>query len=70
LVSTQTSRGAPGFSSTPSTVTSYQVWESSEAFEAFGARLLSILAEVGVDPGEPSMMTLHRLEQISASQIE
>jgi len=46
----------------------YQVWESPETFEAFGATLMSILAEVGIDPGVPSIMALHRLEQTSASQ--
>jgi hypothetical protein len=44
----------------------YDVWESPEKFEAFGATLMPILGEIGVDPGEPSVMALHRLEQTSA----
>ncbi|HYA69034.1 MAG TPA: hypothetical protein VED63_09910 [Acidimicrobiales bacterium] len=46
----------------------FQVWESMEAFEAFGATLMPILAEVGIDPGEPSVMAVHRFEQTTASQ--
>ena len=46
----------------------YDVWDSPESFEAFGAVLMPILAEVGVDPGEPSVMPLHRLLQPRADQ--
>jgi hypothetical protein len=42
----------------------YDIWESQEAFEAFGAKLMPILAEVGVDPGEPSVMAIHLLNQV------
>jgi hypothetical protein len=31
----------------------FDVWESQESFEAFGATLLPIMAELGVDPGQP-----------------
>jgi hypothetical protein len=41
------------------------VWESDESFAAFGATLMPILAEVGVDPGEPAVMAVHRLQQTS-----
>ncbi len=30
----------------------FDVWESQEAFEAFGATLLPIMTELGADPGE------------------
>jgi Antibiotic biosynthesis monooxygenase len=43
----------------------YDIWESPEAFDAFGQTLMPILAEIDVDPGEPSIMELHRLEQIA-----
>src|SRR5690242_585468 len=46
----------------------YDVWESSEKFEAFGTTLMPILAEVGIDAGEPSIMPVHRLDQTSAKQ--
>lgn len=31
------------------------VWESEEAFAAFGETLMPILAELGIDAGEPSI---------------
>ena len=31
----------------------FDVWESQEAFEAFGQHLGPILAELGIDAGEP-----------------
>ena len=43
----------------------YDIWESHEAFEQFGATLMPIVAEVGVDVGEPQIMPLHRLEQVA-----
>jgi hypothetical protein len=45
----------------------YDIWQSQEAFDAFGATLMPILGEVGIDPGEPSVMSLHRLQQTSNS---
>ena len=38
-----------------------QVWDSKEQFEAFGARLLPILAEFGIDPGEPEVFEVHNI---------
>jgi hypothetical protein len=31
----------------------FEVWETAEAFHAFGATLVPILAELGIDPGQP-----------------
>lgn len=36
-----------------------EVWESKEKFEAFGKTLLPILADVGIDPGEPEILPVH-----------
>jgi hypothetical protein len=41
----------------------YDIWESPAQFEAFGETLMPILAKVGVEVGEPSIMALHRLNQ-------
>lgn len=41
----------------------YDIWESQEAFEAFGAKLMPILASVGVDAGQPAVMPIHLLDQ-------
>ncbi len=35
---------------TPDGIAVYDTWESQEQFDAFGATLLPILAEVGIDP--------------------
>jgi hypothetical protein len=34
----------------------FDVWESQEAFDAFGATLMPILTEMGIDPGPPAVM--------------
>jgi hypothetical protein len=47
----------------------FDVWETPEDFEAFGAVLMPILGEVGVDPGEPAVMPVHRLTQFDASHV-
>jgi hypothetical protein len=39
----------------------FDVWESQEAFEAFGATLLPIMAEVGADPGQPMVSPVHNI---------
>jgi hypothetical protein len=36
------------------------LWESLEKFQAFGGILMPILAEVGIDPGEPEICEVHR----------
>jgi hypothetical protein len=37
----------------------YDIWESAEAFATFGETLGPIMAQLGIDPGEPSLMPLH-----------
>jgi hypothetical protein len=37
------------------------VWDSKEQFEAFAARLMPILAESGIDPGEPEVLEVHNI---------
>ena len=39
----------------------FDIWESQEAFEAFGATLLPILAAEGVDPGAPMVSPIHNI---------
>ncbi|MGH9165215.1 MAG: hypothetical protein ACRDZW_06880 [Acidimicrobiales bacterium] len=41
----------------------YEVWESQEKLDAFGARLMPILQELGIDPGQPSVMAVVNLQQ-------
>jgi hypothetical protein len=43
----------------PGGVHVFDVWESREAFEAFGATLIPILSAAGVDPGKPQISEIH-----------
>jgi hypothetical protein len=36
-----------------------EIWDSQEKFEAFGPRLMPILADVGIDPGTPEIRPVH-----------
>ena len=36
-----------------------EVWDSQEQFEAFGERLMPLLADVGIEPGEPKILEVH-----------
>jgi len=38
----------------------FDVWDSLEDFQSFGAVLMPVLAELGVDPGEPEIRPLLR----------
>ena len=38
-----------------------QVWDSREQLDAFGARLRPILAEMGINPGEPEVLEVHNI---------
>lgn len=44
----------------------YDIWDSAESFEAFGQVLGPILAEVGVDVGEPAIMPVRKIIQSEA----
>ena len=46
----------------------YDIWDSPESFQAFGQVLMPILAEVGVDPGQPAVMPIRKLDQAATSQ--
>jgi TRAP-type C4-dicarboxylate transport system permease large subunit len=39
----------------------YEVWESQQAFEAYGPVLMPILEKAGIDPGTPDIMPVHNL---------
>jgi hypothetical protein len=38
-----------------------EIWDSREQLEAFGKRLMPLLAEVGIDPGEPEVVEIHNI---------
>lgn len=39
----------------------FDVWESQEQFEAFGATLLPIMAALGAEPGQPMVAQVHNV---------
>jgi hypothetical protein len=48
------------FGSDPSLRVS-EIWDSREQLEAFGERLMPVLAEVGIEPGQPEVMEIHNI---------
>ena len=38
-----------------------EIWDSQEQLEAFGQRLMPILAEVGIEPGTPEVIPIHNV---------
>ena len=45
-----------------------EVWESQEKLEAFGKTLMPILADVGIDPGQPEILPVHNTLPAENSQ--
>ncbi len=39
----------------------FDVWDSQEAFDAFGSTLLPIMAGLGAEPGEPMVAQVHNV---------
>ena len=41
-----------------------EIWDSKEQFEAFGERLMPVLAEVGIEfSGAPEVFEVHNIEK-------
>jgi hypothetical protein len=38
-----------------------EIWDSREQFEAFGERLMPVLSEMGINPGEPELLEVHNI---------
>jgi hypothetical protein len=38
-----------------------EIWDSREQFEAFGERLMPVLQEAGIEPGEPTVYEVHAI---------
>jgi hypothetical protein len=38
-----------------------EIWDSREQLDAFGERLMPVLSEVGIDPGEPEVIEIHNI---------
>ena len=39
----------------------FDVWTSQAAFDKFGKTLIPILQQLGIDPGQPSVMPVHNV---------
>jgi hypothetical protein len=38
-----------------------EIWDSREQLDAFGERLMPVLADIGIAPGEPELMEIHNI---------
>ena len=38
-----------------------EIWDSREQLDAFGERLMPVLEEIGIDPGEPEILEIHNI---------
>ena len=38
-----------------------EIWDSQEQFEAFGPRLMPVLKDIGIEPGEPELLEIHNI---------
>jgi hypothetical protein len=38
-----------------------ETWDSRAQLEAFGVRLMPVLAEVGIEPGQSELMEIHNI---------
>ena len=38
-----------------------EIWDSREQLDAFGERLMPVLKDVGIEPGEPEMLEIHNI---------
>jgi hypothetical protein len=38
-----------------------EIWDSREQLDAFGQRLMPVLAAVGIEPGQPEIMDVHNV---------
>ena len=41
----------------------YDIWDSEASFQEFGQKLMPILGEMGLDPGQPDVMPVHNVIQ-------
>jgi hypothetical protein len=38
-----------------------EIWDTREQWEEFGKRLMPLLADVGIEPGEPEVLEIHNI---------
>jgi hypothetical protein len=40
-----------------------EVWDSREQWEAFGQKLMPMLSDFGIDPGQPEVFEVHNIQK-------
>ena len=38
-----------------------EIWDSQEKLDSFGERLMPLLADIGIEPGEPEVVEIHNI---------
>ena len=38
-----------------------EIWDSEDQFKAFGERLMPVLEDAGIDPGQPERIEIHNI---------
>ena len=38
-----------------------EIWDSREKFDAFGEKLMPVLQDIGIEPGEPKELEIHNI---------
>ena len=38
-----------------------EIWDSQEQLDAFGQKLMPVLSEIGIEPGEPEVLPIHNI---------
>ena len=38
-----------------------EIWDSREQFDAFGERLMPVLKDAGIEPGQPEILEIHNI---------
>jgi hypothetical protein len=38
-----------------------EIWDSQEQLDAFGERLMPVLSEIGIEPGQPEILDVHNI---------
>ena len=50
----------------PNNLNVTDVWDSIEDFQKFGATLMPILSQLGIDPGQPEALAVHNIIEAPA----
>jgi hypothetical protein len=40
-----------------------EIWDSREQWEAWGQKLMPLLSDLGIDPGQPEVFEVHNIQK-------